>query len=69
MHQLRGLIRGKHLSNLSDCKGMSYDHVRHRAITKLITLYFCLAVCISNVYCRSKYISSKLYKNVLKSFW
>ena len=54
MHQHRGIIKRKHLSNLSDSKGMSYDHVRHRAITKLITLYFCLAVCIANVYCRSK---------------
>ena len=54
MHQLRGIIKRKHLSDLSDCKGMSYDHVRHRAITKLITPYFCLAVRISKVYCRSK---------------
>ena len=54
MHQHRGIIKRKHLSNLSDSKGMSYDHVRLRAITTLITLYFCLAVCISNVYCRSK---------------
>ena len=54
MHQLRGILKRKHSRNLSDCKGMSYDHVRHRAITKLITPYFCLAVCISNVYCRSK---------------
>ena len=54
MHQLRGILKRKHSRNLSDCKGMSYDHVRHRAITKLITPYFCLSVCISNVYCRSK---------------
>ena len=42
MHQLRLTIKRKHLCNLSDCKGMSYDHARHRAITKLITIYFCL---------------------------